>query len=196
MSNTTESLPIILSEVTYLEMCINPNLQITDLGKFKMQYQESPNVAEYLDIYRAVGRDYIWNYRPGQSIQEIEQLLKSIDSRLCYLYLNDRIVGLAELDVSNRRDVELVHFGLIPEFLNQGIGKLFLNNIIYEVWNSGVDRMWLSTCSLDHPKAIRFYQSAGFNIFKTRMGEFKDYRFSDFYDLNDAPHIPYGTNPK
>lgn len=45
---------------------------------------------------------------------------------------------------------------------------------------------------MDHPKAISFYEAAGFQTFKSKMGEFKDWRFIGFYDMKDAPQIPLG----
>ena len=188
-------IPAILSQVTYLEMVRDPHAQPMDLGKFSMRRVENMSVGDYLDIYREVGRDYLWNYRPGQSTEEIKAILTSPAIWMYLLFADDQAVGMAELDATNPDDIELVHFGLLPRFLNQGIGKLFLHNIISLVWKSGVRRMWLSTCGMDHPKAIRFYEAAGFVPFKTRMGEFKDWRFTGFYDMADAPQIPYGKRP-
>jgi GNAT superfamily N-acetyltransferase len=184
--------PVIHSEVTYLEMVENPRLTSVDLGRFAMRRVENMGVTDYLDVYREVGRDYLWNYRPGQSLDEISAILHSPHTWMYVLFEEDRAVGMAELDASNPEDVELVHFGLIPSLLNQGIGKLFLRNIVSLVWESGVSRMWLSTCGMDHPKAIRFYEAAGFAPFKVKMGEFKDWRFTGFYNMTDAPQIPYG----
>ena len=192
IKNTKIDIPIIQSEVTYLEMVKNPQLQPVNLGKFSIRRIKDMSVADYLDIYREVGRDYLWNYRPGQSDEEIRALLTSPATWIYLLLEEDQAVGLAELDATNAQDVELVHFGLLPRFLNQGIGKLFLQNIISLVWKTGVHRMWLSTCGMDHPKAIRFYEAAGFTIFKKKVGEFKDWRFSGFYNMTDAPQIPFG----
>jgi len=185
--------PVIYSEVTYLEMVKDPGVQPADLGRFSMRRVESMSVADYIGIYREVGRDYLWNYRPGQSDEEIRAILSSPATWMYLLFEEDQAVGMAELDASNADDVELVHFGLIPRFLNQGIGKLFLQNIISLVWKTDVRRMWLSTCGMDHPKAIRFYEAAGFVPFKTKMGEFKDWRFTGFYNMADASKIPYGA---
>ena len=186
-------IPVIYSEVTYLEMVKDPQLQPVDLGRFSMRRVENISVSDYMDIYTEVGRDYLWNYRPGQSDEEIRAILSSPTTWMYVLFEEGQAVGMAELDASKTDDVELVHFGLIPRFLNQGIGKLFLRNIISLVWKTGVRRMWLSTCGMDHPKAIRFYEAAGFIPFKTRMGEFKDWRFTGFYNMGDAPRIPYGV---
>ena len=188
-----KKLPIIKSQVTYLEMITNPKLQPVDLGDFILKRNLHPTVDEYIDIYKAVGRDYIWNYRPGQSKETIQKIIQSSNTWLYFVYQKEQVVGLAELDASNPQDIELVHFGLIPEFHNQGIGKKFLNNIIQVTWSNNIKRMWLSTCGMDHPQAISFYEKSGFKIIKTKFSEFKDYRFSDFYSLSDAPQIPFGV---
>lgn len=193
--NSNLNVPEIRSEVIYLEMLENPRLPQVDLGKFAMRRVINMSVADYLEIYREVGRDYLWNYRPGQSDDEIRAILDSSATWMYLLFDGDQAVGMAELDATDPKDVELVHFGLIPRFLHQGIGKLFLQNIVSLVWESGVRRMWLSTCGMDHPKAPRFYQAAGFTPFKTKIGEFKDWRFTGFYDMADAPQIPYGKKP-
>jgi len=187
-----ENLPIIESLVTYLEMNPNPGLVGISLGEFLMYREDCPLVEEYLDLYRAVGRDYIWNYRPGQTREEIQAIIQSPSQWLYMLKHQDRVVGMAELDATDPKNIELVHFGLIPTYIHRGIGKAFLQNIIAIVWESGALRLWLSTCGMDHPKAIHFYERAGFKIFKTTVAEFKDYRFSDFYSLQDAPQIPFG----
>jgi len=185
--------PIIRSEVTYLEMISNPNVGQADLGHFQLRKVSNIDVASYLDIYKAVGRDYLWNYRGGQSADEIRRILNAPSTWIYLLYQDSAVVGMAELDATNPKDVELVHFGLIPRLLHQGIGRKFLQSILHLVWNTGVERMCLSTCGMDHPKAMEFYENAGFAKFKTSMDEFKDWRFTGFYTMEDAPQIPLGA---
>ena len=188
--------PIIHSKVTYLEMNQDSGCEKADLGHLSLRRVLNMPVAEYLDLYREVGRDYLWNYRPGQTDSEIAAILNSPSTWMYVLLDGEKAVGMAELDANNPSDVELVHFGLLPHLLNAGLGKKFLQNVIRLVWDSGAKRMWLSTCDMDHPKAIRFYESAGFSVFKTKMGEFRDWRFTGFYQMSDAPQIPYGVkNP-
>jgi GNAT superfamily N-acetyltransferase len=191
--NDALDVPIIRSEVTYLGMTSNPNVEPADLGHFQLRKASNINVTSYLDIYKAVGRDYLWNYRGGQSAEEIGRILNAPSTWIYLLYQESAVVGMAELDATNPKDVELVHFGLIPSLLHQGIGRKFLQSIIHLVWNTGVERMWLSTCGMDHPKATNFYEHAGFTKFKTCMGEFKDWRFTGFYTMEDAPQIPHGA---
>jgi GNAT superfamily N-acetyltransferase len=192
--NKTDALtvPIIRSEVIYLEMTSGPSAKPADLEPFQLRRVSNIDVASYLDVYKAVGRDYLWNYRGGQSTDEIEQILKAPTTRMYFLYEGSAVVGMAELDATNGKHIELVHFGLIPSLLHQGIGRRFLQNIIHLEWNTEVERMWLSTCGMDHPKALAFYENAGFTKFKTSVGEFRDWRFTGFYSMDDAPQIPYG----
>ena len=62
--------------------------------------------------------------------------------------------------------IELVQFGLISEFIGQGLGKWFLQWTIDKAWSYQPKRFWLHTCTLDHPAALPNYTKAGFVLFK------------------------------
>lgn len=186
-------LPLIKTKITYMDMTggLARSGQDTELNEYTLHLEKKPNVEWYIDSYRTIGRDYIWNYRPGQTIEDIRNIIQSDNCEIYTLCKGDAAIGMAELDVSDPKNIEIVHFGLIPAFVGQGIGQKFLLQIITMLWARQPDRIWLSTCGLDHPQAISFYQNAGFMIFKTTDGVFKDYRYSDFYTLEDAPQIPH-----
>lgn len=186
-------LPIIKTEITYMEMLAPSAQPAKPMVEYSVSHVAKPDYDFYINLYRAVGRDYIWNYRPSQTRQEVTDLIQSDANQLYVLQKDGVAVGMAELDVTNPQDVEIIHFGLLPELTGKGIGGAFLQHIITMLWDSGVNRVWLSTCGLDHAKAIPFYQNAGFKVFKTKEGEFKDYRYTDFYDMTDAPQIPQGV---
>jgi hypothetical protein len=131
-----KSAPIIQSKVTYLEMNQDSGCPKADLGSLSLRRVHAMPVADYLHLYREVGRDYLWNYRPGQTEDEVAAILNSPSTWMYVLSDGDRAVGMAELDANNPSDVELVHFGLLPHLLNIGLGKQFLQNIIRLVWDS------------------------------------------------------------
>src|SRR5437879_8670469 len=79
--------------------------------------------------------------------------------------------GFAELDRWVEGEVELVQFGLMPEFIGQGLGKWFLQWTIDRAWSYGPTRYWLHTCSNDHPGALPNYRKAGFEIYKEETKE-------------------------
>jgi GNAT superfamily N-acetyltransferase len=51
-------------------------------------------------------------------------------------------------------EVEITQFGLMPEFIGQGLGKFFLRWAIDRAWDYAPKRLWLHTCTLDHPVAL------------------------------------------
>ena len=82
------------------------------------------------------------------------------------LHVNGSPAGFAEVDRHEPQQIELVQFGLFPEFIGQGLGKWFLQWTIDKVWSYETQRFWLHTCSLDHAAALPTYQHAGFKLVK------------------------------
>jgi GNAT superfamily N-acetyltransferase len=183
-------IPTIKTMVTYMEMVTNPLLPDIALDGYELKIERDVDVHFYLDLYREIGRDYIWNYRPGQTVDEVGEIIQSDRTRLYVLYDKGAAMGMAEIDLTDKSSPEIVHFGLLPAYIDKGLGRSFLHKIIYLLWQGGIDRLWLSTCDLDHPKAIAFYQNAGFKVFKTKEAIFKDWRYTGFYNMTDAPQIP------
>jgi MOSC domain-containing protein YiiM/ribosomal protein S18 acetylase RimI-like enzyme len=64
------------------------------------------------------------------------------------------------------RSVEIAYLGLMPEFIGQGLGKYLLSQAIAKAWELQPQRIWLHTCSLDHPHALANYLDRGFQVFK------------------------------
>jgi hypothetical protein len=41
-----------------------------------------------------------------------------------------------------------------------------LTQAVLEAWRTAPSRVWLHTCSLDHPAALRNYQARGFEVYR------------------------------
>ena len=69
--------------------------------------------------------------------------------------------------------VEIAYFGLLPEFIGRGLGGALLTSAIEEAWrtSSSVSRVWVHTCTLDHPGALGNYQARGMVIYKQETTE-------------------------
>jgi GNAT superfamily N-acetyltransferase len=69
-----------------------------------------------------------------------------------------------------RRDdqsgVEIAYFGLLPAFIGRGLGGALLTNAIEEAWQMSPERVWVHTCTLDHPSALANYQARGMEVYK------------------------------
>jgi GNAT superfamily N-acetyltransferase len=63
--------------------------------------------------------------------------------------------------------MEIAYFGLFDEFIGRGLGGHLLTEAVGAAWTFGPARVWLHTCSFDHPAAIPNYTSRGFTPFRT-----------------------------
>ena len=77
--------------------------------------------------------------------------------------------GFAELNRGTEGEIELVNFGLMPQFIGQGLGRYFLRWAIDKAWSYQPRRFWLHTCTKDHPAALPNYLKAGFAIYKEQV---------------------------
>jgi GNAT superfamily N-acetyltransferase len=72
--------------------------------------------------------------------------------------------GYFELERQHEAAVELAYFGLLSRFIGKGIGGTLLTAAINRAWEMGAQRVWVHTCTLDHPQALSNYQARGFRI--------------------------------
>ena len=80
--------------------------------------------------------------------------------------------------------VEIAYFGLLPPFIGQGMGGALLSDAVAAAWEFGAKRIWLHTCSMDHPSALANYQARGFKIFET---------VDDYEEVPDKPLQPWSN---
>jgi GNAT superfamily N-acetyltransferase len=124
-----------------------------------------PSIPYYRFLYNTVGRDYYWDSRARLTDEQLDLLLADPRLELHVLHVDGAPAGMAELDRRQPNEIELVQFGLMPEFIGQGLGRYFLDWTIQKAWSDRPDRFWLHTCDLDHPAALSNYQQAGFVLY-------------------------------
>ena len=84
-----------------------------------------------------------------------------------YLKKENDLVGYFEL-IFNNNDCEIAYFGILEEFIGKGYGGFLLSEAL-KIGFESASRIWVHTCSLDHPNAIENYKSRGMKIFKTEI---------------------------
>ena len=99
-------------------------------------------------------------------------------------------VGMLELDFRETGQCELGYVGLIPELVGQGNGRWLMAHALQRAWAPGVRRVWVRTCTLDHPRALAFYRAAGFVPYKRTVETFDDPRVTGVLPPDVAPHVP------
>jgi GNAT superfamily N-acetyltransferase len=126
----------------------------------------SPELSRLL--YTAVGGDYHWTDRLAWTWAEWMAWLSRPEVETWVAYRSDAPVGYFELEAQEGGSVEIVYFGLLPSFVGQGLGGYLLTQAVHRafVMRPDVTRVWLHTCTLDHPAGLGGYRSRGFAVFK------------------------------
>jgi GNAT superfamily N-acetyltransferase len=157
-------------KTTYLEMFAHPQRAVPTPSKgLTFVHAKKPTVAYYRFLYDAVGREYDWTSRKKLSDAELAALLNNPRLEVHVLMADGVPAGFAELDRRIDGEIELVQFGLMPEFIGQGLGRYFLQWTIDKAWSYHPRRFWLHTCTKDHPAALPNYRQAGFVVYKEEV---------------------------
>jgi len=122
-------------------------------------------------LYVEVGRAYHWRDRLGWTDELIRDRLADPSVSLYLLSVAGAPAGYFELQRHPDRSVEIVYFGLLPEFIRRGLGKYLLGEAVAEAWRLSASRVWLHTCSLDDEAAMPNYLARGFRPFRTETYE-------------------------
>ncbi|HYL99735.1 MAG TPA: GNAT family N-acetyltransferase [Blastocatellia bacterium] len=120
----------------------------------------------YRFLYREVGRPHHWVDRLPWTDIETASHLSRPELTLWVMYLSGAPAGFFELERHKDTSTEIAYFGLLPEYTGLGLGKYLLTRAVEEAWATGANRVWLHTCTLDHPAALPNYVKRGFAPFK------------------------------
>lgn len=116
-------------------------------------------------LYSAVGGDWRWSDRLSWDYARWVETLLRPGYETWVAYLHGSPAGYFELDVNDDGAVEIAYFGLLHAFIGRGVGGALLTRAIARAWEKGTHRVWVHTCSLDHPAALRNYQARGLRVF-------------------------------
>lgn len=126
-------------------------------------------------LYTAVGADCEWKDRLGWPAEQWRTHLAQPGAELWVAYERGTPAGYVELGAQDGGVVEIVYFGLLPDFRGRGIGGHLLSYGAQRAWDLGerwegrapTKRVWVHTCSLDGPHALGNYRRRGFRVFDT-----------------------------
>jgi GNAT superfamily N-acetyltransferase len=153
--------------VYYLEMLSPPATRPAAPPEgLSVVHVPSPDVPFYREIYHAVGEPFHWLSRRQMSDEALANLLADPRMEMHVLQVAGAPAGFAELDRREPFEIELVQFGLTGQFIGRGLGKWFLEWTIDKAWSYRPKRLWLHTCTLDHPAALPNYLKRGFALYR------------------------------
>lgn len=119
-----------------------------------------PEINQFM--FRAVGGIWHWYSRLNWNYQDWLDYLTTRQVRTWILWNRGTPAGYIELLKHQDQSVEIKFFGLLPQFIGQKLGSPLALAAIKLAANWQATRIWLHTCSADHPAALKNYQQAGF----------------------------------
>jgi GNAT superfamily N-acetyltransferase len=136
------------------------------VGSMRLERAVHPPASFYRYLYREVGRAYRWTDRLNWTDDQVRAHLARDAISLWIMYSEGSPAGYFELERHPDGSTEIAYFGLLPEFIGRGLGKVMLSEAVDRAWQTDATRVWLHTCSLDDPAALPNYLSRGFTPFK------------------------------
>jgi len=147
-------------------------------------------VEMYLDFVNTLehGDDDAWT--ENAVAERLRGILESPDVEVYVLREGRRDIGLLELDFRTPGDCELAFFGLVPEAIGSGRGRHLMDQALARAWARPIRRLWVHTCTFDHPSAVAFYTRSGFRVYALEVEIADDPRLTGHLPREAAPHIP------
>ena len=143
--------------------------RVENPGKnFKIFEVSPPDFQLNKFFYKQIGKKHRWIDR---LVWEDNKWIKFVESphvRTFILKDNNNMAGYYEtIHDSVKNHSEIAYFGILQEYIGKKCGGFLLSEAILKLFDEGVERIWLHTCSLDHKNALKNYLSRGMKIFKS-----------------------------
>tara|TARA_B100001939_G_scaffold196558_1_gene169152 strand:+ start:545 stop:1051 length:507 start_codon:yes stop_codon:yes gene_type:complete len=138
-----------INEKKYLVKKIKPDFQ---LNKF---------------FYKQVGKKHRWIDRLSWSDGKWMNYISNKNLETYIISESEELAGFFELLYNPElKETEISYFGLLEEYIGKGIGGYALSVAIKKSFEKNIKRVWLHTCTLDHPNALKNYIARGMTVFK------------------------------
>jgi GNAT superfamily N-acetyltransferase len=176
--------------VTHLQMTERPPARSDRPGAWTLRRVDAPGLDGVRDLYRRVGEEWLWSSRLRISDAKLAAIVLSPLVEVYALVHEGRDEGVLELDFRDVGQCELVHFGVTAKLIGSGAARWLMNRALELAWSRPVTRVWVHTCTFDHPAAIAFYQRSGFRAFRRQIEIADDPRLGGTAPRDIAKHIP------
>jgi GNAT superfamily N-acetyltransferase len=176
--------------VTHLEMTARPAPRPDPAGAWSLRRVDNPGLDWFRNLYRRVGEEWLWFSRIRMPDAELAKRLHAPQLEVYALVDGGRDEGLLELDFRESGQCEIGMFGVTPKLVGTGAGRWLMRRALDIAWSRPVERVWLHTCTFDHPAALAFYQRSGFRAFRRQVEVADDPRLDGTVPRDVARHVP------
>lgn len=148
--------------VTYLEMRERAAFVPAPVPeRLSARLVDPPDPAFNERMYREVGGPWQWTDHLGRGAAEWAAYVTQPSLRSYELVFEGERAGYFELLRHADASVEIAYFGLLPAFVGRGLGSGALSLCLEAAWALAPTRVWVHTCTLDHPNARSTYVARG-----------------------------------
>ncbi len=157
------------TQVHYLRMNHHPDYRPEKHYPLEMQLLAKPvDVRYYLELYQGVGLSFDWVDRLVISEEELLRLINREEVEIFVFLYDENPCGYVEF-VREIDKVELLYFGLFPEYSGRGLGAPCLKMAVEQAWSYEPEWISLNTCDLDSERALSIYTRVGFQEYTTKI---------------------------
>lgn len=191
MSDTGVPAGKVAAVVTSLEMFAPPASRPAPEGlRLSLRQVEQPAPGWFRALYRKVGENWLWYTRLMMSDAALCAIIHDPRVEVYVLMRDAEEAGLLELDFRIPGECEVSFFGVTQELIGAGAARWLMNHALARAWSRPVRRVWVHTCTFDHPAALAFYLRSGFRPYAREIEIVDDPRLTGVLPRTAAPHIP------
>jgi GNAT superfamily N-acetyltransferase len=177
--------------VTYLEVTAPPRVPALPApAGLDLRRVVRPDPDWYRELFRQVGAEWLWFSRLALGDPELTAIIRDPRVQVYGLTRDGRDQGLLELDQRAWPDVELAFLGLTRDAIGRGAGRWLIARALALAWAPGPRRVWVHTCTFDHPRALSLYLRAGFRPYRRAVEVADDPRLLGLLPRDCAAWLP------
>ena len=177
--------------VTHLEMRAPPALRpVAEDPALALDRMQGVDLDGYRDLIRLVGSAWLWQARLVIGDRDLVAVLGDPGVEVFTLRRSGAAIGMLELDLRDPGACEVAFFGVIASAQGTGAARWMMNRAMTMAWRDGVKRVWLHTCTLDHPAASAFYRRTGFVTTHQEVELLADPRLTGVLPRDAGGHVP------
>ncbi len=152
----------------FLELKDLKNLKTNSINDKKYLVKKiKPDFQLNKFFYKQVGKKHRWIDRLSWSDGKWMNYISNKNLETYIISESKELAGFFELLYNPElKETEISYFGLLEEYIGKGIGGYALSVAIKKSFEKNIKRVWLHTCTLDHPNALKNYIARGMTVFK------------------------------
>lgn len=157
----------------YLEMTDPRELRGGSKGTADLEVLQAQVPCPELNrfFYASIGGNWYWIDKLPWTYEQWRAYVSRPELETWIGYHRGTPAGYFELEALPQTGVEIAYFGLLPQFVGRGLGAALLTATIERAWALKPQRVWVHTCTLDHPSALANYKARGFRVYQEETEE-------------------------